>query len=133
MCNHFKLEICSFVMKLIIVASYTSPESILVLSVLNSMFRSRLVDTLVTHANTKGFGGTFLSGARGGYMPPLLKTKTDMRFTSFCPVDPLWGLCNGDGLCLFDPGFRHNFDIILLITPNLRQVWVVFNTQQYLA
>ena len=30
---------------------------------------------LVTHANIKGFGLTPLSGARHGYMPPLLKTK----------------------------------------------------------
>ena len=39
------------------------------------MFRSGLVDTLVTHANIKGFGLTPLSGDRRGYMPPLLKTK----------------------------------------------------------
>ena len=44
--------------------------------VLNSMFRSGLVDTLVTHANKEGFGLTPLSGDRRGYMPPLLKTKT---------------------------------------------------------
>ena len=30
-------------------------------------------------------------------------------------------LCNGDSLCLFDLGFRHNFDIIFQITPNCRQ------------
>ena len=39
------------------------------------MFRSGLVDTLVTHANKEGFGLTPLSGDRHGYMPPLLKTK----------------------------------------------------------
>ena len=39
------------------------------------MFRLGLVDTLVTHANIKGFGLTPLSGDRRGYMPPLLKTK----------------------------------------------------------
>ena len=39
------------------------------------MFRSGLVDTLVTHASIKGFGLTPLSGDRCGYMPPLLKTK----------------------------------------------------------
>ena len=37
------------------------------------MFRSGLVDTLVTHI--KGFGLTPLSGDPRGYMPPLLKTK----------------------------------------------------------
>ena len=40
------------------------------------MFRSGLVDTLVTHANIKGFGLTPLSGDCRDYMPPLLKTKT---------------------------------------------------------
>ena len=33
------------------------------------MFRLGLVDTLVTHANIKGFGLTPLSGACHGYMP----------------------------------------------------------------
>ena len=37
------------------------------------MFRSGLVDTLVTHANMKGFGLASLSGARRCYMPPQLK------------------------------------------------------------
>ena len=39
------------------------------------MYRSGLVDTLVTYANTKGFGLTSLSGVRHGFMPPHLKTK----------------------------------------------------------
>ena len=39
------------------------------------MYRSGLVDTLVTHANTKGFGLTSLSGVRCGFMPPQLKTN----------------------------------------------------------
>ena len=39
------------------------------------MFRSGLVNTLVTHANKEGFGLTPVSGDRRGYMPPLLKTK----------------------------------------------------------
>ena len=43
------------------------------LSVLNSMFTSRLVNTLVTHANKKGFGLASLFGARHGYMPPQFK------------------------------------------------------------
>ena len=44
------------------------------------MFRSGLVNTLVTHANIKGFGLTPLSGDRRGYMPPLLKiNKTKSR------------------------------------------------------
>ena len=38
--------------------------SVLVLPVLNSMFRLGLVDTLVSHANIKGFGQTSLSGVR---------------------------------------------------------------------
>ena len=37
------------------------------------MYRSGLVDTLVTHANTKGFGLTSLSGVSHGFMPPQLK------------------------------------------------------------
>ena len=55
------------------------------------MFRLGLVDTLVTHANIKGFGLTPLSGDRRGYMPPLLKTnktKIDHYMTL------LKGLCN---------------------------------------
>ena len=39
------------------------------------MYKSGLVNTLGTHANTKGFGLTFLSGVRRGFMPPQLKTK----------------------------------------------------------
>ena len=39
------------------------------------MYRSGLLDTLVTHTNIEGFGLTPLSGDRHGYMPPLLKTK----------------------------------------------------------
>ena len=41
------------------------------------MYRSGLVDTLVTHANMKGFGLTPLFGDRRGFMPPQLKTKTN--------------------------------------------------------
>ena len=41
------------------------------------MYRSGLVDMLVTHTNIEGFGLTPLSGDRRGYMPPLLKTKQD--------------------------------------------------------
>ena len=37
------------------------------------MYRSGLVDTLVTHA--KGFGLTPLFGDHRGFMPPQLKTK----------------------------------------------------------
>ena len=40
------------------------------------MYRSGLVDTLVTHANMKGLGLTPLFGDRRGFMPPQLKTKT---------------------------------------------------------
>ena len=39
------------------------------------MYRSGLVDTLVTHANMKGLGLTPLFGDRRGFMPPQLKTK----------------------------------------------------------
>ena len=49
--------------------------SVLVLLVLNSMFISGLVDTLVTHANKEGFGLTPLFGDCRGYKPPLLQTK----------------------------------------------------------
>ena len=43
------------------------------------MFRSGLVDMLVTHANKEGFGLTPLSGDRRGYMLPLLKTKNKLK------------------------------------------------------
>ena len=39
------------------------------------MYRSGLVDTLVTHANMKGLGLTPLFGDRRGFMPPQLKTN----------------------------------------------------------
>ena len=39
------------------------------------MYRSGLVDTLVTHANMKGLGLTPLLGDHRGFMPPQLKTK----------------------------------------------------------
>ena len=44
-------------------------------SVLNSMYRSGLVDTFVTHAKMKGLGLIPLFGDRRGFMPPQLKTK----------------------------------------------------------
>ena len=45
------------------------------------MYRSGLVNTLVTHANMKGFGLTPLFGDCRGYMPPQLKTnKQDIAF-----------------------------------------------------
>ena len=43
------------------------------------MFRSGLVDTLVTHANKEGFGLTHLSGDCHGYMPQT-KTKHFFQF-----------------------------------------------------
>ena len=39
------------------------------------MYRSGLVDTLVSHANMKGLGLTPLFGDRPGFMPSQLKTK----------------------------------------------------------
>jgi hypothetical protein len=39
------------------------------------MYRSGLVNTLVTHANIKGFGRTPLLGDRRGFMLPQLKTN----------------------------------------------------------
>ena len=44
------------------------------------MYILGLVDMLVTHANTKGFGLTSLSGVRRGFMPPQLKTKPKCNF-----------------------------------------------------
>ena len=44
-------------------------------TVLNSMYRSGLVDTLVTHANMKRLGLTPLFGDPRGFMPPQLKAK----------------------------------------------------------
>ena len=40
------------------------------------MYRSGLVDMLVTHTDIEGFGLTPLSGDCRDNMPPLLKTKT---------------------------------------------------------
>ena len=39
------------------------------------MYRSGLVNTLVTHANMNGLGLTPLFGDRPGFMPPQVKTK----------------------------------------------------------
>ena len=50
------------------------------------MYSSGLVNTLVTHANIEGFGLTPLSGGRRGYMPPLLKTKTEFTKTRAFPT-----------------------------------------------
>ena len=47
------------------------------------MYRSGLVNTLVNHANTKGFGLTSMSGVRRGFMPPQLKNKTNEYGTTF--------------------------------------------------
>ena len=44
------------------------------------MYISGLVDTLVTHANMKGFGLTPLFGDGHGYMPPQLQTKNKYFF-----------------------------------------------------
>ena len=44
------------------------------------MYISGLVDTLVTHANMKGFGLTPVFGNRRGHMPPQLKTKNKYFF-----------------------------------------------------
>ena len=38
------------------------------------MYRLGLVDMIFTHANTKGFDLTSLSGVRRGFMPPQLRT-----------------------------------------------------------
>ena len=43
------------------------------------MYRSGLVDTLVTHAFMKGLGLTPLFRDRRGFMPPQLKTKTTLN------------------------------------------------------
>ena len=43
-------------------------------SVLNSMYRLSLVDSLVNPANNKGFDMTALSGVRRDVMPPQLKS-----------------------------------------------------------
>ena len=53
------------------------------------MYRSGLVDTLVTHANMKGFGLTPLFGDRRGYMPPQVKNKrnkTNVKLFSICKL-----------------------------------------------
>ena len=47
------------------------------------MYRSGLVDTLVTHANMKGLGLTSLFRDRRGFMPPQLKTKQKQKTKLF--------------------------------------------------
>ena len=44
------------------------------------MYRSGLVNTLVTHANTKGLGLTPLFGDLSYFMLPQLKMKTNKNF-----------------------------------------------------
>ena len=61
--------------KSILAENLNSGLSYIIITVLNSMFISGLVDTLVTHANKEGFGLTPLSEDHCGNMPPLLKTK----------------------------------------------------------
>ena len=56
------------------------------LPVLNSLLRLGLVETLVTHANIKGFGITPLSGDCRGYMPTLLKTKHQFTFVFYFEI-----------------------------------------------
>ena len=75
-------------------------------SVLNSMYRLGLVNTLVTHANIKVFGLTPLSGDRHGYMPPLLKTKT--RFPDL--VAPLLTQA-----LKYSEAWRHTLTLLLLL------------------
>ena len=59
-------------------------------SVLNSMYRSGLVDTLVTHANMKGLGRTPSLGDSRGFMPPQLKTKQNkLTVLLSTPIDKL--------------------------------------------
>jgi hypothetical protein len=50
------------------------------------MYRSGLVNTLVTHANMKGLGLTPLFGDRRGFMPPQLKTKQKDKGTLLCSI-----------------------------------------------
>ena len=69
------LRIYSFIYQKFLLAQ----GSVLVL-VLNSMYRSGLVDTLVTHANMKGLVLTPLFKDRRGFMPPQLKTNKTKSF-----------------------------------------------------
>ena len=48
------------------------------------MYRSGLVDMLVTHANMTGLGRTPLLGDHRGFMPPQLKTKQTNTNTDPC-------------------------------------------------
>ena len=47
------------------------------------MYRSGLVDMLVTHANMKGLGLTPLFGDRRCFMPPQLKTNKQNKVSTF--------------------------------------------------
>ena len=91
----------------------------------STMYKSGLVDMLVTHANIEGFGLTPLSWDRRGYMPPLLKTKTIIFYQiliSYCKFIKTkalkWGM-----LCLCTLIFSKIFikcfkNLILLSGPN---------------
>ena len=54
------------------------------------MYRSGLVDTLVTHANMKGLGLTPLFGDRRGFMPPQLKTNKTKSPSSSVIYKAFW-------------------------------------------
>ena len=67
-------RIYSFMYKKFLLAQY---------SVLNSMYRSGLVDMLVTHASVKGLGLIPSFRDHSGLMPPQLKTKQDSYKPSY--------------------------------------------------
>ena len=51
------------------------------------MYRSGLVDNLLTHTNMKGLGITPLFGDRHGFMPPQLKTNKNKNSTKKNPPE----------------------------------------------
>ena len=82
--------------------------------VTNSMYRSGLVNILVTHANMKEFGLASLSGACCGYMPPQLKTKQKNMWTNL----PVWEIKRYPRLNL-SKNLPAKFSSILITKENL--------------
>ena len=80
------------------------------------MYRSGLVDTLVTHANMKGLGLTPLFRDRRGFMPPQLKTKLFRKFVKTCHELDL----NGWGLGQTGTGNGFHLHNIISLLANIR-------------
>ena len=89
------------------------------------MFRSGLVDTLVTHDNIKGVGLTPLSGDHHGYMPPLVKTKECVKsnFLFILAIIKLVLQVAASALCWAQLGQegRHSWLVLILVGTHSNQ------------